>query len=709
MRVRHDFPRMVFFVVISVIAVFLLNGCAQMASQAEVWYLEPSYMNALGGILFVLVLSLFWVWVMRSQVRSSTSALQKELEEHRRTEAALRASENKMRAIYESASNAAMIVVDIFDETHSILEFSPGAEKLFGYARDEIVGKPLSLLNRVEDAPLYEEIITRLRAGQTGYQGEMLRVHKSGKIFPTLLSVNPYFDKDGNVAGAVGISMDISDRMEMEDTLRHSEEKFAQVFRLSPDALSITHIPEGQFLDVNQSFIKMTGYSAEEVLGKTTQELGFWINPADRERYIQQMEQNGEVIDFEIELRAKDGSIHLASISSTFIELYNKICALTITHDITERRRQETRIQRQIARFSALSAIDRAITGNMSLSDTLRIITERAAALLEPDACGILLLQDDTGMLMMANGSGFRSQEFLTRRMRLGEGMAGRVAQSKNHFYINQPSDLAFVGVTDFVIRQEDFHAYFAEPLVAKGVVKGVLELYFRRAFEPDAEWIEFLQALAGQAAIALDNAGMLENLQQANIEMNLAYNETIEGWARALELRDGETRGHSIRVMELTTTLANRLGISGAALMDVRRGALLHDIGKMGIPDSILLKNDLLTPDEWDVMRKHPLLAYQLLSGVDFLRGALDIPYAHHERWDGSGYPNGLKGEEIPLAARIFAVVDVYDALSSDRPYRKAWPAERIRSFMETQSGKHFDPQVLEVFMTYLDEREAR
>ncbi|MEW5952901.1 MAG: HD domain-containing phosphohydrolase [Bacillota bacterium] len=185
-----------------------------------------------------------------------------------------------------------------------------------------------------------------------------------------------------------------------------------------------------------------------------------------------------------------------------------------------------------------------------------------------------------------------------------------------------------------------------------------------------------------------------------SNIELTLAYDATIEGWSRALDLRDKETDGHSRRVTDTTILLARAAGMSEAELAHVRRGALLHDIGKMGLPDRILLKPGPLTEGEWEIMRRHPSYAYDLLSPIAYLRPALDIPYCHHEKWDGSGYPRGLKGERIPLSARIFAIVDVWDALTSERPYRPAWNEEKVNDYLREQSGKHFDPLVAELFM---------
>ncbi|MGE5377891.1 MAG: HD-GYP domain-containing protein, partial [Bacteroidota bacterium] len=190
------------------------------------------------------------------------------------------------------------------------------------------------------------------------------------------------------------------------------------------------------------------------------------------------------------------------------------------------------------------------------------------------------------------------------------------------------------------------------------------------------------------------------EKLQTANRRLSDAYEATIEGWSHAMDLRDRETEGHSRRVTELSLRLAQAMGMSDEALVHMRHGALLHDMGKIGIPDSILHKPDKLNDEEWEIMRKHPDLAFNMLNSIDYLRDALEIPYFHHERWDGSGYPQGLKGEQIPLAARIFAVADVWDALTSNRPYRPAWTREQARDYIREQSGMHFDPQVVELFL---------
>ncbi len=188
-------------------------------------------------------------------------------------------------------------------------------------------------------------------------------------------------------------------------------------------------------------------------------------------------------------------------------------------------------------------------------------------------------------------------------------------------------------------------------------------------------------------------------NLERANAELMAAYDATILGWSRAMDLRDRETEGHSQRVADMTVQLAEALNINDEELLHIHRGALLHDMGKLGIPDSILHKPDKLSAEEWEIMRKHPQLAYDMLNFIGYLRPALDIPYGHHEKWDGSGYPRALREEAIPIAARIFAVVDVWDALTSDRPYRPAWKKEKALAYIREQSGKHFEPKIVDLF----------
>ena len=192
----------------------------------------------------------------------------------------------------------------------------------------------------------------------------------------------------------------------------------------------------------------------------------------------------------------------------------------------------------------------------------------------------------------------------------------------------------------------------------------------------------------------------LFRHLKKSNLDLAVAYETTLEGWAKTLELRDRETEGHSQRVTDLALRLAHKLDVREEDFVHIQRGAVLHDIGKMGVPDHILLKAGPLDDEEWRIMKKHPVFAFDMLSTIPFLKEAVDIPYCHHEKWDGTGYPRGLKKEKIPLAARIFAIVDVWDALRSDRPYREAWTDIDALEYIKDQSGLHFDPKVVNAFL---------
>ena len=196
--------------------------------------------------------------------------------------------------------------------------------------------------------------------------------------------------------------------------------------------------------------------------------------------------------------------------------------------------------------------------------------------------------------------------------------------------------------------------------------------------------------------------------LQQALSSLQDAYEATLQGWVRAVDLREHELEGHSQRVAEMTVRLARALRFEPDELVHIHRGALLHDIGKIAIPDSILRKAGPLSESEWEIMRRHPEYARSMLEPIVYLRPSLQIPYCHHERWDGKGYPRGLKGEEIPRAARIFTAVDVWDALISDRPYRLRWEGERVRSYLRENAGVIFDPEVVTTFLEILGSEES-
>ncbi|HJS18679.1 MAG TPA: HD domain-containing phosphohydrolase [Anaerolineales bacterium] len=414
------------------------------------------------------------------------------------------------------------------------------------------------------------------------------------------------------------------------------------------------------------------------------------------ERALNSVKQTGLAASLEFPLSIHNHEfwfeVRLAPLSQTQ--------ALLTARDVTRCHETEFKIRRQMEQLSALRSIDLAIASGLDLSLLLSMLLEQVAGLLGIDAASVLLLNPKTTMLEFVSGKGFRSNILRHTRLKLGEGCAGRVAQERRLINVLDLQNNRMEFTRSPLFAGEGFITYYGVPLIAKGRVLGVLEIFQRSSLNPDSDWLDFLKTIAGQAAIAIDNAMMFKELQISNIELNLAYDATIEGLSRALDLRDKETEEHTRRVTDITLKLASALGVAEADKVHIRRGAILHDIGKVAIPDQILFKRGPLVEEEWKIMKQHPDIAVQLLSPVTYLTHALDIPHWHHEKWDGTGYPDQLTGERIPFFARLFAFADVYDAMTSDRPYRPAWQREDALQYIDSQSGRHFDPNIMPVFM---------
>lgn len=358
----------------------------------------------------------------------------------------------------------------------------------------------------------------------------------------------------------------------------------------------------------------------------------------------------------------------------------------------------------RLQRVQALRNIDTAINANFDLQMTLNLVIEETTQQLGVDAADIMLFDNGTFTLEYYVGRGFRKTKFPNYTIKPGEGLPGRTVLEQRTVFLTDFSGIKHPGEQELV-RTEDFKNYCSAPMMVKGKLVGVLEVFHRAEINYNDEWSNFMEVLAAQAATAVDNARLFSDLQRSNLDLRMAYDATIEGWSRAMDLRDKETEGHTQRVTHITVRMARAMGLRDDEVAQARRGALLHDIGKMGVPDHILLKPGALTPEERLIIEKHPVFAKDMLDPIEYLHDAMDIPYGHHERWDGSGYPRGLMGEQIPLVARIFAVIDVWDALVSDRPYRAAWPPKKVVAYIQENAGKLFDPHVVEVFLKIVDE----
>lgn len=502
-------------------------------------------------------------------------------------------------------------------------------------------------------------------------------------------------DEHDRATKFIGAILDITTRKQTEDALLFTQ------FSVDQAAIPIFWIAaDGRLMYANRACCYL-GYSAEQLSSMTIFDLDPEVSAGRWERDWRRCKEK-EIVICESSHRTRAGLSIPVQIVAKHMENSGREYCVAFVRDISRRKMAEEKTAVQLRRLASLRTIDTAITGSMDLSVVLSVILDQAVQQFGADAADILTLSDACSLEHAAD-RGFKTDAIRDSSRRLGMGVAGRVARERR---VIQLSDMRIPGelpCESRCIEEEGFVAYYGVPLIAKGKVVGVMEIYFRDEQVLESEELGFLETLARQTAIAIDNATLFSGLQQMNTEMVLAYDSTLEGWSRALDLRDKESEGHSRRVTELTVRLARTMGISDGELIHIRRGAILHDIGKMGIPDRILLKPGPLDADERAIMEKHPVYAYEFLASTEFLQQALTIPYCHHEKWDGSGYPRGLKEQQIPRAARIFSVVDVWDALRSDRPYRPAWSQDKAMEYIRQQSGTHFDPQVVEAFMEML------
>jgi PAS domain S-box-containing protein/putative nucleotidyltransferase with HDIG domain len=687
---------------------------------------------------------------MAAQLRQTLSGLEQNVNELKQTQVALQRSEAHYRTLFNGVpmglyrSSPAGQILDVNDMFAEMLSYPDRETLLATWARDLYLNPEdrVRWQSRVEAEGRVRQFETRLRR----YDGSVIWVRENTRLVT---------DEDGGLLYYEGSMEDITERRRVEDELLQSNTRLAALDAVSRALAASGREPRLAMQTVAQRIAELMGdgcsihmtvggsqameavalYHPDPVTLKLMHEAMSSIPLAESMTY--RVIQSGQPLrvanlDFskwqqQLRPEAQQLSEGMAALSSLLLvpllaqgrsfgtiglarqvgrpeytdsdqsflqELGERVAiALLNTHLLEETGRRLRYVQ-------ALRDIDVAITSSLDLNMTLNIMLEQVLAQLRVDAAAVLLVSPHSQVLTYAAGRGFRTNATQRTRVRIGEAYAGVVALRRETVSLPNLRQESASSRIASVLAEEGFVAYYGTPLIAKGQVKGVLEIFHRNPLSPDEEWLNFLETLARQAAIALDNANMFSELQRSNAELVVAYDATIEGWSHALDLRDHETEGHTQRVADLTERLAQAMGLSDAELVHIRRGALLHDIGKMGVPDRILHKPESLTDEEWTIMRQHPQLAYDMLAPVVYLRPVLDIPYSHHENWDGSGYPRSLKGEQIPLSARIFAIADVWDALTSDRPYRPAWGKEKVVEYIHSETGKKFDPQVVSVFL---------
>lgn len=362
--------------------------------------------------------------------------------------------------------------------------------------------------------------------------------------------------------------------------------------------------------------------------------------------------------------------------------------------------------QRPAKELSTLLKVSSSLASTMDLIEVLQIAIENTTGMLGLETGAIYTLEN--GELYLGATTPPLPPQFPDelRLAKLSDHPHIRdVVSTKAPVYIEDARHAPLSIAEKIVVDSRHLVSILYFPLLLKEEVIGVFIVGTTcetRMFTSNE--IDLCYILSFQVSLAIANALLYKKAQQSITDLRQAYDTTLEGWCRLLDMRDHVTEEHTLRVVDLTVALASRMGIPDSELGHIRRGALIHDIGKMGIPDAILQKPGELSDAEQKIMQTHPEKARQILSQIDYLIPAMDIPYCHHEKWDGTGYPRKLRGEEIPLAARIFAIIDVFDALTSDRPYRKAWKKEEALGYIKDQSGKHFYPEAVKAFLEMVE-----
>ncbi|MBI5946384.1 MAG: PAS domain S-box protein [Chloroflexi bacterium] len=604
-------------------------------------------------------------------------------------EMSLRQSEEKYRMLVDQASDG----IFVFDTAGIFVEVNSRACEMLGYTRSEIMKMKFNDLLKPDSLKGISFPLEEFQHSRT-ILAECSLVCKNGD--PVFAEVSMKMLQDGLLQAIV---RDITQRKLLEKEIV----KLHNAVEQSADIIFITD-HNGIIEYANPAFEVVTGYSKAEAVGRSPNILSSGMMGSKYDQIMWETILSNEVYRGEVIDRKKSGEVFYYDQTITPVkDTHGNITSFVSTgKDVTERKLAEEQINRRVLELETLYQSGLGFSQTLDPRDIAEKVVEVLIGHLNWHHVTVRVRRENSDEIELLAFSRSDEHEQDDARIRsvithIGQGMAGWVIQ---HGQIIRSGNVN--NDPRYVETYTGMKSGLYVPLKVRNKTIGCISVESSEsgAFTEDNERITF--TLANQAASALENARLFK-------EIEMAYNATIAGWSQAMDLRDKETEGHTQRVTKMTIQMCLAMGLSESEIIHIQRGALLHDIGKMGVPDHILLKPGKLTDEEWEIMKKHPTFAHDMLSPISYLKPALDIPFHHHEKWDGTGYPLGLQREEIPVAARLFAVVDVYDALKSDRPYRKGWQEDQILEHIRSLSGTHFDPQVVDIFLSNIDKFEER
>ena len=617
---------------------------------------------------------------------------------------AKKAAENELaqsRQRYEQIFNGVLDAILLETPDGRIVDANVRACALYGLGYEEIVGRNIQefIAPGYKFHPFAEVPTDRL---DKPLLLETVHQNTDGHTFPVEITGHCYLI--GEDKYVIAVIRDIRERKAVEASASASEERYRRIFNGVQDAIMVENFT-GDILDVNERACQLYGYSREEFIQMNVREIITESMPVIQFPEVKTNEYYNPAL-YETTHQKKDGTRFPVELGGHKFDYGDDRFLIVVIRDVSERKQSQKEIRDSLKRITALHNIEKTINTTLDMDLAIRLILDEIHQVLKVDACNLLLFNNDLKLLEYKYQTGFRSDALTHTSLRPGEGLAGKTALERKITIVPSLSQEEKNWFIKYLDETEGFEAYFAFPLLAKGKLMGVLEIMQRCPFYPDSTWMDFAKTLSDQLANAIESGLMFHDITQTNFRLKTAYDMTLKKFAASLTAHHIGDSEHINTVAVTSMQLAERMHMRGNILNQIYRGAILHDIGEAAVPNSIMTKQGALTAEERKVMEQHPLKAAEMLVDIPYLKQTLDIPLYHHERWDGSGYPHGLRGEMIPLAARLFAVVDVWDALSHERPWRLAWEEDEILNYLKENAGGLFDPQVVQAFLEMLDDK---